>query len=75
MVAERPVGDLSYPQVDDCFDSPNAVGIYLCVFADLMWDAWSAAFTFIFGAIFCGLTLVMLVLLRPWKSVTPQSRV
>jgi MFS family permease len=45
------------------------------VFAGVMWDVWGAAFTFIFGAIFCGLTLVMLVLLRPWRSMASWPRV
>gem|GEM_PF-74701 len=48
----------------------GVVMLLASVFAGVMWDIWGASFTFIFGAIFCAVTLLILAILKPWSSKT-----
>ncbi|MFM7001386.1 MAG: MFS transporter [Limnohabitans sp.] len=42
----------------------GVVMLLASVFAGVMWDVWGASFTFIFGAVFCALTLIILLVLK-----------
>jgi len=46
----------------------GVVMLLASVFAGVMWDVWGASFTFIFGAIFCAVTLLILAILQLCSS-------